>query len=403
MNRLADPVIYLDNNATTRVDPSVLEAMMPFLTEEYGNPSSAYALGRRAHEALDRSRVQVSALIGCNPNEIIFTSCGSESINTAITSALALDPDRTHVVTSAVEHSATMRLGEHLARRGHEVTWLPVDRDGILDPTQVEAAITPETAVVSLLWANNETGVLFPVEEIAAICRRKKVLFHCDAVQAAGKMPIHVADLGIDFLSLSGHKIHCPKGVGALYVSRRVRFHPLLRGSQEGARRAGTENLASIVALGKAAEIAKTNLNESPPRIQSLRDRFETSLLERLDGVEINGHRENRLPNTSNLAFEGIDGEGLLMMLDDRGIYCSAGSACTSGSVHASHVLKAMGFDASRARASLRFSFGRFSSADETDSAASSIVECVEKLRDLLGGGKSPVIQAEPDLTPLAR
>lgn len=385
-------IIYLDNNATTQVDPAVVDAMLPWLRDHYGNPSSAYRAGKRALDAIEQARERVATLLGCDASEILFTSCGSESINTAIQSAVAVDPDRTHVITTAVEHSATMKLCEHLARRGLEVTWLPVDASGHLDLARLEKAIRPDTALVSLLWANNETGVLFPVERIAEICRAKKVLFHCDAVQAVGKIPLRLADAGIHFLSLSGHKLHAPKGVGVLYVSKRVRFTPWLRGSQENARRGGTQNVASIVALGKAAEIAAENLAEEETRVRALRDRFEAGILARVSGVTVNGDREARLPNTTNLAFDGIEAEGALILLDERGVCCSAGSACTSGSVHPSHVLKAMGCSNDRARASLRFSFGRFNTDADIDAALEIVPAVVEKLRAANPAG--PVIRA---------
>jgi cysteine desulfurase len=384
-------IIYLDNNATTQVDPAVVEEMLPWLRDYYGNPSSAYRFGKRALQAVEVARERVAALLGCETGEIIFTSCGSESINTAIQSAIALDPDRTHIITTGVEHSATMKLCEHLARRGFEVTWLPVDSSGQLDLEKLEKAIRPDTAIVSLLWANNETGVLFPVERIAEICRAKKVLFHCDAVQAVGKIPLNLADSGIHFLSVSGHKLHCPKGVGVLYVNKRVRFTPWMRGSQESSRRGGTQNVASIVALGKAAEIAARHMAEEQTRVRAFRDRFENEILARVSGVEVNGDREHRLPNTTNLAFEGIEAEGALMLLDERGICCSAGSACTSGSVHPSHVLKAMGFSNERARASLRFSFGRFNTEADVDAALEIVPAVVEKLRALSPTG-GPVL-----------
>jgi cysteine desulfurase len=375
--------IYLDNNATTRVDPAVVEEMLPWLRDDYGNPSSAYRLGKRALQAVEVARERVAGLLGCDAAEIIFTSCGSESINTAIQSAIAVDPDRTHIITTAVEHSATMKLCEHLARRGLEITWLPVGADGRLDLERLEKAIRPDTALVSLLWANNETGVLFPVGRIAEICRAKKVLFHCDAVQAVGKIPLNLADAGVHFLSVSGHKLHCPKGVGVLYVNKRVRFTPWLRGSQESARRGGTQNVASIVALGKAAEIAGQHMAEEQTRVRALRDRFESEILARVPGVTVNGDREHRLPNTTNLAFEGLEAEGALMLLDERGVCCSAGSACTSGSVHPSHVLKAMGCSNERARASLRFSFGRFNTEADVDAALEIVPAVVAKLRAL--------------------
>ncbi|HRJ72127.1 MAG TPA: cysteine desulfurase NifS [Terrimicrobiaceae bacterium] len=392
MNANENPVIYLDNNATTQVDPAVFEAMTPWLRDEYGNPSSIYSLGKRAHAALEQAREQVASLIGAAPGEIIFTSCGSESINSAILSAASIDPDKTHIVTTAVEHSATIKLCEHLARRGYEITWLPVDSAGRLDLEKFDRALRPDTALVSLLWANNETGVLFPVEDIARIAHAKKVPLHIDAVQAVGKLPLDVSALGPQFLSLSGHKLHCPKGVGALYVNRRMRYTPWLRGSQENARRGGTQNVASIVGLGRAAEIAASHLAEHGA-IASLRDRFEQEILATVPQVEVNGDREHRLPNTSSLSFEGIESEAALMLLDERGICCSAGSACTSGSVDPSHVLKAMGFSNDRARGSLRFSVGRFNTAEQIERALQIVPEVIAKLRRLSPAG-SPVVMA---------
>jgi cysteine desulfurase len=386
-------IVYLDNNATTQVDPAVFEAMVPWLRDQYGNPSSVYSLGTRAAAALDTARRQVTSLINCAPEEIVFTSCGSESINSAILSAASIDPDKTHIVTSAVEHSATIKLCEHLARRGYEITWLSVDNLGRLDLEKLEQAIRPDTALVTLLWANNETGVLFPIQEIACITNRKKVALHVDAVQGVGKLPLSVSDLNIQFLSLSGHKLHCPKGVGALYVNGRVRFTPWLRGSQENSRRGGTQNVASIVGLGKAAELAAHHLSENSCKATSMRDRFEEAILESVSGTEVNGDRENRLPNTTNIAFEGIESEGALMLLDERGICCSAGSACTSGSVHPSHVLKAMGFSNHRARSSLRFSFGRFNTDEEVAFAIAAVPAVIEKLRRL-SPAKGPVVMA---------
>jgi len=383
--------IYLDNNATTQVDPAAFDAMLPWLKDEYGNPSSSYALGRRAAQAIEDARAQIAALIGSQEDEILFTSCGTESINTAILSCLAIDPDKKHIITSAVEHSATVKVCEHLDKRGYEITWLPVDSHGLLDPKSVEAAIREDTAVVSLLWANNETGVLFPVEEIAAITTSKKVPLHVDAVQAAGKISMNLTNLGAQFVSFSGHKIHSAKGVGALAVSRRLRFTPLLRGSQEETRRGGTQNVAGIVGFGKAAEIAHQHTDHS--FIKSLRDRFEDHLLQTVPGTEVNGDRENRLPNTSNITFEGLESEGALILLGEKGICCSAGSACTSGSVHPSHVLRAMGFSNDRARASLRFSFGRLNTGQDLQEACEIVPDVIKKLRSLKTQG-SPVAVA---------
>jgi cysteine desulfurase len=378
----ASELIYLDNNATTRVDPAVVEEMMPFLTELYGNPSSAYGFGQRVSKALDQARERVAALLGCEPGEILFTSCGTESTNAAIHSALAMDRDRQHIVTTRVEHSATLKTCETLARRGHEITWLRVDADGQIDLQELERAIRPDTAIVSVMWANNETGVLFPIDKIAAIVRAKGALFHTDAVQAVGKIPITLRDAKINFVSLSGHKLHCPKGVGVLYVNRRTKFHPfMIGGSQEGGKRAGTQNVASIVALGKACALAGEWMEHENTEVLALRDAFENGVLAKIEGTQRNGDAKHRLPNTSNLAFEGVDSEAVLLLLDQHGICCSAGSACTAGSLHPSHVLKGMGFSDDRARGSLRFSFSRFNTRAEVEKTLEVLPRIVSKLR----------------------
>jgi cysteine desulfurase len=375
-------MIYLDNNATTAIDPKVLDAMLPYLKEQYGNPSSAYSFGKKVARAIDHAREQVASLLHCDPAEIVFTGCGTESDNSAIQSALLIDPDRKHIVTSKVEHSAILKHAEALARRGYEISWLDVDDHGLLDLSALEQAIRPDTAIVSLMWANNETGVLFPIEEIAAICQRKQTIFHTDAVQAVGKVPIDLQSGAIQFLSLSGHKLHAPKGVGVLYVNRRTRFNPfLIGGSQEEKRRGGTHNTASIIGLGQAAELAAEHLTEETTRVRNLRDQFEQEVRERISGVQINGDPERRLPNTANLSIEGADSEGLLMLLDQKGVCCSAGSACTAGSLEASHVLRAMGLSTERARASLRFSFGRFNKEEEVSAAVGILATAVEKVR----------------------
>jgi cysteine desulfurase len=384
-------LLYLDHNATTPIDPLVCDAMLPWLRNEFGNPSSIYGLGRRAAAALTKAREQVATLVGAQPSEIIFNSCGTEATNTAILSALAIDPDKRHVITSTVEHSATIKLCEYLATRGYEITWLPVDAQGKLDVTKLEAAITSETAVVSLLWANNETGILFPVEEIAAITKRKKVPLHLDAVQAAGKVPINLETLGAQYVSLSAHKLYAPKGIGALYLNRKARYTPLLRGSQEETRRGGTQNVASIVAFGKAAELATAALLTAPEHIAALRDRFEQTLLSTIQGVRRNGASEPRLPNTSNLTFSGIEAESALLLFDQEGLCCSAGSACSSGSINPSHVLTAMGVTRDEARASLRFSFGRTTTEEEIDRALEIIPRVITKLRATQPVGGSPV------------
>ncbi len=375
-------MIYLDNNATTAIDPQVLDAMLPYLREQYGNPSSAYSFGKKVARAIDQAREQVASLVHCDPAEIVFTSCGTESDNSAIQSALLIDRDRKHIVTSKVEHSAILKQAETLARRGYEISWLDVNEHGLLDLTALEQAIRPDTAIVSLMWANNETGVLFPIEEIAAICQRKQTIFHTDAVQAVGKVPIDLGSGAIQFLSLSGHKLHAPKGVGVLYVNRRARFNPfLIGGSQEEKRRGGTHNTASIVGLGKAAELAAQHLAEENTRVKNMRDRFEQEVMARISGIQINGDPDRRLPNTANLAIEGADSEALLMLLDQKGVCCSAGSACTAGALEPSHVLRAMGFSTERARASLRFSFGRFNTEQEVSSAIGILETAVEKVR----------------------
>ena len=375
-------ILYLDNNATTRVDPAVVEEMLPYLTEFYGNPSSGYRFGVQAAKTLTKARERVAALLGCEPSEVVFTSCGTESTNAAINSALLMDRDRQHIVTTRVEHSATLKHCETLAKRGHEVTWLGVDERGQVDLHELEKAIRPDTAIVTVMWANNETGVIFPTHEIAEIVRKKHVLFHTDAVQAVGKIPLNLAESKINFLSLSGHKLHCPKGVGVLYVNRRTKFAPyLIGGGQENGKRAGTENVAGIVGLGKACELAGDNLAHEKKVVRKLRDDFEHGVLAQVEGAQVNGDTSHRLPNTSSLAFEGIDSEGALMLLDQHHICCSSGSACTTGSVHASHVLKAMGFSDDRARASLRFSFSRFNTGAEVEKALEILPKVISKLR----------------------
>lgn len=360
--------IYFDNNATTAIAPEVFEAMVPWLTEHYGNASSAYRMAQRAKDALQTARVQVASLLNCEPREILFTSCGTESDNAALHSALVTTGHK-HIITSQVEHSAITKYGEYLERTGRAaVTWLPVERDGTLDLAALERAIRPDTAVVSLMWANNETGVLFPVAEAAALCRSKGVLFHTDAVQCPGKIPLDLATVPADFVSLSGHKLHAPKGIGVLFVRKRARFaNFVIGGGQEGGRRGGTENIAYIAGLGRAAELARENLIDEQTRVRGLRDRFETELLASVPGAVVNGHRDLRLPNTTNLCFPGADGEALLHELDHHGVCASAGSACTTGSMEPSHVLTAMGLTPEQAKGSLRFSFSQKNSLEEID------------------------------------
>jgi len=379
-----DEFIYLDNNATTPLDPAVIEEMLPFLTRYYGNPSSGYAFAAKARKAVELARERLAALLRCEPWEIIFTSGGTESNNAVIHSAVQFEPRGKHLVISGVEHSAVLRPCQDLEKRGCHVTFLGVDRDGNVDVGQVEAAIRPETALVSIMWANNETGVLFPVERIAEICHRKGVLFHTDAVQAIGKIPIRLRDTAVNFLSLSAHKFHGPKGVGALYVNRQTRFNPLVAGGgQENGRRGGTENAAGIVGLGKAAELAGKYLIEGKCSVRSMRDRFEKALLETVNGTLVNGDGAERIPNTSSLSFEGIESSAALLLLDRHRICCSAGSACRTGSQEASHVLRAMNPKGDGARRSLRFSFSRFNTEVQIDHAIEIVPKVIEKLRQM--------------------
>src|SRR5438067_8547913 len=388
-----DEIIYLDNNATTPLDPAVIEEMLPFLTKYYGNPSSGYAFAAPARKAVDLARERLAALLGCAPSEIVFTSGGTESNNAVIRSALAysavaaakagqFEPRGKHVVTSAVEHSAVLHPCQNLEKCDCAVTFLRVDRDGRVDLAELEAALRPETALVSITWANNETGVLFPVEKIAEICRRKGVLFHTDAVQAVGKIPIRLRETAINFLSLSAHKFHGPKGVGALYVNGRTRFNSLIAGGgQENGHRGGTENVASIAGLGKAAELALRYVAEGKENVRSMRDRFEKAILKSVSGTSVNGAGALRIPNTSSLSFEGIESSNALLLLDRHGICCSAGSACRTGSHEPSHVLRAMNPNGDGARRSLRFSFGRFNTEAEIDRAIEIVPKVIEKLR----------------------
>ena len=373
---------YFDHNATTSVAPEVVEAMLPFFREHWGNPSSAYAFGREVARHLDEARAQVAALIDAEPREVVFTSCGTESNNAAWNSALMTQPDKRHVVTTAVEHSANLKFAEALQRQGCEVTVLPVDPDGALDLHRLEQALRPDTALVSVMWANNETGVLFPIAEVAALCRSKGVLCHTDAVQAAGKVALDVREASVDFLSLSGHKLHAPKGVGVLYVRRRTRFVPyLVGGHQERGRRGGTENVPYIVGFGRAAELALAHFDAENRRVRGLRDRLETGVLTTIPGTTRNGAQEPRLPNTANLAFPGVEAEAMLMLLDQAGICASGGSACTTGSLEPSHVLTAMGLSAARARGSLRFSLGRDTREADVDYLLATLPGVVAKLQ----------------------
>lgn len=375
--------IYLDNNATTKVDPAVVEAMLPYLTDLYGNPSSMHRFGGQVGKALKQARSQVAALLGAEDSEIIFTSCGTEGNNTAIRAALAAQPDRKHLITTQVEHACVLNVFKQLEKQGYTVTYLSVDRKGQLDLMELEAAITGNTALISTMYANNETGTVFPVEQVGAIAKEYGATFHVDAVQVAGKLPLNMKTSTIDLLTISGHKLHAPKGVGALYVRRGFRFRPLLIGGhQERGRRAGTENVVGIIGLGKAAELAQLHLPDVK-REQKLRDRLEEVLLHVIPDCEVNGDIKNRLPNTTNIGFKYIEGEAILLSLDQYGICASSGSACTSGSLEPSHVLRAMGIPYTILHGSIRFSLSRYTTDNEVDNVLAVMPGIVERLRSL--------------------
>jgi len=390
----ADKVVYMDNNATTRVAPEVVDAMMPFLTECYGNPSSMHTFGGQVGEAVEHARAQVAELIGADPTEITFTSCGTESDSTAILSALQACPEKRHIVTTRVEHPAIKHLCENLDRltgHKHRVTRLQVDADGTLDLAKYEEALAEDTAIVSVMWANNETGVIFPVEKMAAMAKERGILFHTDAVQAVGKIPINLKDLDIDFLSLSGHKLHAAKGVGVLYVKRGTPFVPFLAGGhQESGRRGGTENVASIVGLGKACQLAGTTMEEENTRVKALRDRLEEGLLAAVPSSMLNGHKTDRLPNTTNISFEFVEGEAILLHMNLHNICASSGSACTSGSLEPSHVLRAMGVPFTAAHGSIRYSLSIYNTEAEVDFVLEKMPPIIAELREL-----SPFWKAE--------
>lgn len=376
-------VVYLDNNATTCVDPAVLDAMLPYLRDFYGNPSSMHSFGGQVGAALEDARAEVAALLGAEDTEIVFNSCGSEGNNTAIHAALAAQPEKRHIITTQVEHPAILSVCKHLEKKGYSVTYLSVDGAGQIDLAEVEAAMTGGTALVTMMMANNETGVVFPVEAVGAIAKEYGATFHVDAVQAVGKLPINLSQSSIDMLTLSGHKLHAPKGIGALYVRRGFRFRPfLLGGHQERGRRAGTQNVAGIVALGKAAAIARHHL---PNILQeaALRDTLERGLLNAISDCEVNGGGSPRLPNTSNIGFKYIEGEAILYMLNREGICASSGSACTSGSLEPSHVLMAMGLPYTILHGSIRFSLSRFTTVADVNHVLNVMPGIVQRLREL--------------------
>lgn len=380
-------MIYLDSNATTQTDPRVVEAMMPFLTKHFANPSSGHAGGRLVHKAVEQAREQVAALIDCEPNELIFTSGGTEANNAALASALTLQqPRKTHLIIFKTEHASVLEPARRWTEEGRSASFLDVNREGVPMIRELKSCTrSGQTALVSMMWANNETGVIGPIEESAELVHSNGAMFHSDAVQAVGKIPVSVKKVPVDYLSLSGHKFHAPKGIGALFISKRVRFRPwMLGGGQEFGRRSGTENVPHIVGLGKAAELMLEHLRDNgPAKVAAMRDTFEQRILSEIPGAEVNGSRESRVPGTSSLYFPGLDAAGLLILLDERGVACSEGSACHAETLRPSHVLCAMGFTEERLRGTLRFSFSRMNTAEEAVIAAEKVIECVAKLKTL--------------------
>ena len=377
-------IIYLDNNATTEVTKEVLEAMLPYFRDLYGNPSSMHSFGGQVAQQIREAREQVAALIGALPDEVIFTSCGTESDNAAIRSALATRPDKKHIITSRVEHPAIRALCAHLATQGYRVTELSVDKNGLLDLENLGKSMTPDTAVVSLMWGNNETGVIFPVAEAAHMAHERGILFHTDAVQTTGKIPINMKKNAIDMLSISGHKLHAPKGIGILYIRRGTKFSPfLIGGHQERERRGGTENTPSIIGLGKACELAAKNMEKENTYVKRLRDKLEKQILTKIPQSRVNGDTISRLPNTTNISFEYVEGEAILLLMNEHGICASSGSACTSGSLQPSHVLRAMGVPFTMAHGSIRFSLSIYNTEKEIDFVIDKLPAIIERLRGM--------------------
>ena len=385
--------VYLDYNATTPVAPEVFEAMKPYLTGEFGNASSIHWYGQRAKAAVEQAREQVAGLIGARPREIVFTSGGTEADIFAVFGVVEAARGGTqHVITTSIEHHAVLNACKELERRGVEITYLPVGSDGIVDPEEVRRAVRPETVLISLMHANNEIGTVQPVEQVGRIAAECGARFHSDAVQSAGKLPLKVAEVGADMLSLSGHKIYGPQGVGALYVRRGTRVTPRLYGGRhERDRRAGTENVAGIVGLGKAAELAATALPEEVRHLAILRDRLEAGIRARIPQVSVNGDPQRRLPSTTSLQFDYVEGEAFVIAMDLKGVACSTGAACSSGSLEPSHVMAALGKTAEEARSAIRFSLGRFNTSEDVDCALEIIPGVVERLRSLSPRYKKPV------------
>ncbi len=377
-------VIYFDNNATTNVAPEVLEEMLPYLKEFYGNPSSMHSFGGKVHKKLEEAREKVANLLNSSPTEIVFTSCGTESNNFAIRGVLDANPEKKHIITTRVEHPAVLNVCKYLSKKGYDVTFLKVDNKGQIDLDELRDSLRDDTAIVSIMYANNETGVIFPMEKIAQIVKSKGIILHVDAVQAVGKIPIDLSKLPIDLLSSSGHKLHAPKGVGFLYIRRGTKIKPfMLGGHQERGRRGGTENVASIIGLGKACELAMNSFEEEMTKVKGLRDKLENFILENIPYTHVNGDRKNRLPNTTNVSFEFIEGESILLMLDKYGICASSGSACTSGSLEPSHVLRAMGVPFTLSHSSIRFSFSRYNKEEEVDRCIQVLPEIIDRLRSI--------------------
>ena len=377
-------VVYLDNNATTQTAPEVVEVMMPYFTTLYGNPSSMHSFGGQVAKKVQQAREQVAALIGADSTEIVFTSCGTESDNAAIWGTLSSYPQKNHIITTRVEHPAVGNLATYLSKKGYKVTTLPVDREGRLDLDHLASAITEETALVSIMWANNETGVLFSIEDISQMVKTRGVVFHTDAVQAVGKLPIDLTKVPVDLLSFSGHKLHAPKGIGVLYIRKGTRFTPfIIGGHQERGRRGGTENVPYIVGLGKACELAKKNLLFENERVRALRDKLEKGILATIPKVLINGQQKERLGNTLSISFEYVEGESILMLLSNLGICASSGSACTSGSLEPSHVLRAMGVPFTAAHGSIRFSLSIYNNEEEIDYVLEHLPPIISRLREI--------------------
>ncbi len=377
--------IYFDHNATTPVDPEVFDAMLPFFKEEYGNPSSIHWAGRNSRKAVEEARDKVCKLLNCSNIELIFTSSGTEGDNHAIKGIAYAKKDKgNHIITTKVEHPAVLNTCKHLAKEGFETTYLDVDGDGMIDLEALKAAITPKTILISIMYANNETGVVFPIKEIGEIAKEKGVTFHTDAVQAAGKIPIDVVKLNVDLLTISGHKLYGPKGMGALFAKRGVRLVPLIHGGHhERNRRGGTENVAGIIGLGKAADIALRDMEKESAQLLTLRNRIEKGLAEKIPHIKVNGHLEKRLPNTTNISFEFVEGESLLLNLDMKGIAASSGSACTSGSLEPSHVLLALGLSHEMSHGSVRFSLGKSNTVSDVDYLIEIMPPIVERMRSM--------------------